>query len=306
MVAADHATSSSRPAVVRKIVQNEALIEAGPSLPLIERLDDSTGGSIYYGTGVTTPRAISVGVPFDVLGMVLIAERLRRAADFDLVYHHIADTHATTNAWIDPDAVIEVADRTQETLRNVCANLGLDHFRIVRASTLETEPQYLSLLRHFNGLSNEHEYVRRELADMEWYRRTADVRLKLGWIIQAKETDIGFDERRFDREYLRTVGPDLSFIYVKPGRTFDPSRPKVSPYVSVQGESRLLLQPGIDVAEVIEQAVRATGDVQLGGARKHLNHIVRLYEALFGALGRLPLEEKVQHILNECFCEQSR
>lgn len=289
---------------LKKVVQNEALIEAGPSLEFMNpaNIEGEPGGSIYYGTGLTTPRAISVGLPFDVLGTMLTAEKLRQAGQFDHVYHHIADTHAKTNDWISPDEVDAVAQRTVGTLETVKRNLGLERFVFVTASSFDASDEYRSLVDGFSS-SEEHEYVRREMADMEWYRTRADVRIKLGWIIQAKETDMGFDERRFDREYLRFHPGQMSFIYTKPGRTFDASRPKASPYISIAEESRLLLAPDVDVQSVFD----TTGDPKnLGGANKHLQSVVRLYESLYGSLGKigedgLTFADKVQHIINTCF-----
>jgi hypothetical protein len=71
--------------------------------------------------------------------------------------------------------------------------------------------------------------------------------------------------------------------------------------VAIAGESRLMLAPGLDVAALLAEAVQRTGDQQLGGARKHLSQIVRLYEQLFEPLGKVPTEEKLQHVLDACF-----
>lgn len=291
-----------RLANLAKIIRNEALIEAEPSLQFLN--PDSfqePGGSLYYGTGLTTPKAISEGLPFDILGMMLTAEKLRRAGSMETVYHHIADTHAKTNEWINPQDVDQVAARTVDTLERVKQGLGLEHFQFVLASSFDTSDEYQKLVHSFET-SREHEYVRREMADMEWYRTHGDVRCKMGWIIQAKETDMGFDERRFDREYLRFHPGQMSFIYTKPGRTMDTSRPKASPYISVAGEQRLLLAPDTDVKAVLG----AVGDPSLGGAKKHLQGIVRTYEDLYGSLGKigqdgLTYEDKIQHIINHCF-----
>lgn len=296
-------SQADRFATLSKIIGNEAMIEAGPTMQFLDRdnIDNRPGGSLYYGTGLTTPNAISVGLPFDILGMMLTAEKIRRAGKFDNVFHHIADTHAKTNDWIDHVDVDTVATRTVETLEQVKKNLKLENFKIVLASSFDSSPEYKTLVNSF-GESDEHEYVRREMADMEWYRSRDDVRIKLGWIIQAKETDMGFDERRFDREYLRFHPGQMSFVYIKPGRTFNPSRPKVSPYISIDGEERLLLAPGTNVQEVFD----ATDDPNLGGAKKHIQNIVRLYEGLYGSLGKIwdggiTLEDKVQTIINKCF-----
>lgn len=301
MDAREQNEANDRSVAIRKLVQNEALLEAEPSLQfLVEKnLAKKTGGSLYYGTGLTTPKAISVGVPFDMLGMMLTAEKVRRAGSFDKVYHHIADTHAKTNKWIDEAAVDAVAARTVSTLEAIKVNLKLDNFEFMLASAFDHTPEYDALVGSFDS-SDEHEYVRREMADMEWYRTNADVRLKLGWIIQAKETGMGFDERRFDREYLKFHPDEMSFIYAKPGRTFDTSRPKASPYISVEGESRLLLAPGVNVKETFD----TLNDPNLGGAKKHIESIVRSYEDLYGSLGKIgtdiTLADKVQIIIDRC------
>ncbi len=303
-------TGSEMPAVqdrydrLIKIIRNEALIEAEPSIGALDKDTlEEEGGSIYYGTGLTTPNAISVGLPFDVLGMMLTAEKLRVAGEFDKVYHHIADTHAKTNDWIDDEQVDAIADDTISTLELIKRNLGLDAFEFVRASSFDTGDDYQELVSTFDS-SDEHEYVRREMADMEWYRSREDVRLKLGWIIQASETDMGFDERRFDREYLRFHPGQMSFVYTKPGRTFDTSRPKASPYISIDGEQRLVLRPGMDVEELLAQQ----SDPNLGGAKKHLQNIVRLYEGIYGNLGKIgrdgvTFESKLQHIVDRCLAD---
>ncbi|MBU3935566.1 hypothetical protein KJ909_02735, partial [Patescibacteria group bacterium] len=91
------------------------------------------------------------------------------------------------------------------------------------------------------------------------------------------------------------------FFYIKPGRTFDLSRPKVSPYIQIAGENRLLLEKGENVREKMEEMVSKTGDFHLGGARKHLQSICRLYESIYGGFGRIDLEDKLQAIIERSF-----
>lgn len=295
---ASESIAFSRRSELIKIINNSSLVEAEPSIRgLTSNLDESTGGSIYYGTGLTTPRAIGIGLPFDVLGMILTAEQLRRAGKFEGIYHHIADTHAKTNDWIDTEDVNRRAAEVRTTLDRLASNLDLPNFNVVLSSEFDTNHEYLELLASFEE-SSEHEYVKREMADMEWYRQNHGVALKLGWIIQAKETSLGFDERLFDREYLRLRGPLLSFIYGKAGRTFDKGRPKASPYIQIKGERRLIIDPNENAKKTIQEAIEASGDETLGGAIKHLDSIVRLYEKLYVHLGKLPLDEKLQLIID--------
>ena len=70
----DPTASIDRFSEIAKIVRNEALIEAGPTQQFLSPdCLQEPGGSIYYGTGLTTPKAISEGLPFDMLGMMLTA-----------------------------------------------------------------------------------------------------------------------------------------------------------------------------------------------------------------------------------------
>lgn len=282
-------------------VLNEPLIEQKPTLEATSfvALDSNPGGTIYYGTGLTTPRAIGVGLPFDVLGMVLVAEKIKRTLGLKAIYHHIADTHAKTNEWIDPREVDRRANIVKETLLRVAANLQLSGFNVALSSEFDESPEYEELVRHFRERSKEHEYVIREMADMEWYRIKHGTIIKMGWIIQATEAPAGFDERLFDKEYRRIEGDKLSFVYTKPGRTLDLNRPKASPYIQIAGENRLLLEKGENAAKKMDETSKRTNDFNLGGARKHIESIVRAYEKLFGSFGKLPLEEKVQTIIDK-------
>lgn len=281
--------------VFRNLIQNEPLIEVHPSLEGINPKSLTKEGSIYYGTGLCTTRELSDALPFDVLGMVLVAEKLRRGMGMKKIYHHIADTHAKSNDIFSSEDVDRQANVVRETLRRMAQNLGLEDFEILLASEFDQTPEYRNIYKGID--TNKHDYIRREVSDMEWYNKYKGVVVKLGWIIQATETNLGFDERVFDREYKATIGKDLSFVYLKPGRTFDKSRPKVSPYIHIPDEARILLKVNEDVKAKIAEAEKRLGDKHLGGARRHLTDVIRLYEKLFGSLGNISFEDKIQTII---------
>lgn len=284
---------------VSAFVKDEYLIETEPSLQMLgESLNsqDDREKSIYYGTGIATPEALSIGLPFDILGIAFLNEKIRRGAGFHKVYHHVADTHAKTNVWAKTEEVDKKGKEVQASLTKVFKNLGLDSFEVILSSSFDQEADYEQLLEEFES-SDKHDYVKHEMADMEWYRKEKNVVLKTGWIIQAKETRIGSDERLFDREYRKFKGDDsMSFIYVKAGRTLDPGRPKASPYIQIPGENRLLLKKDENVKEKFEMARDKTPSTI-----NHIEKIVQLYEELFGSLGDLTIEEKVETILSVCF-----
>jgi hypothetical protein len=282
--------------IYKNIIQNESLVEVRPSVEGINPDSLTSDGSIYYGTGLCTARELSDALPFDVLGMVLVAEKIRRGTGMKTIYHHIADTHAKSNRLFKDEDVNYQAASVKRTLERMAKNLGIKNFEVLLASEFDNSEEYAEIYRNIK--TDKHEYVRREVADIEWYRNYKRVNVKLGWIIQATETDLGFDERVFDREYKTIVGEGLSFVYLKPGRTFDLSRPKVSPYIHVPGEARILLKANENVKAKIVETEERLGDKHLGGARRHLANIVRLYEKLFGSLGNIPFEDKIQTIID--------
>lgn len=283
---------------LQKLLQNDALVEAGPSVAGINAEAVAIpDGTIYYGTGLSTSKELSVALPFDVLSMVLVAERIRRTLGMAGVNHFIADTHAKSNNLFPDEVVDRRAKETQEQLLRMFENLGLVGFNIILASEMDGTPEYKEIYDQVE--TDKHDYVRREVADIEWLRKFRNLTLKVGWIIQASETNLGFDERVFDREYQALMGQPMSFVYLKPGRTFDKSRPKASPYIHIPSETRILLKPGENVKEKLAAAELAWGDKHLGGAKGYFADIVRDYEKLMGHLGNIPIEEKIQAIIDK-------
>lgn len=269
-------------AELRTILQNETLFHAEPTLAMIDpAFLAEPSGSLYYGTGLTTPRSPSIGLPFDILIFILGAERLRRLMGLERINHHIADTHALTNPFCTPEWVATMAAEYREVVGKIAkaANIPIE---VRLSSEFDRSPEYEELLARV--VTDKAEYVRRELTDMLWYRETHDVRLKLGWLLQAGESELGFDERLYDREFRARCDEHMSFAYVAAGRTLDPKRMRASPYIAVADERRILFKPGEDVRAKVEQALPDWGaDKTLGGLTRHLNAILRLWDRLTGS-----------------------
>jgi hypothetical protein len=261
-----------------------------------------SSGVIYYGTGLSTSSALSVGLPFDVLGVVLTAERLRRHMGLGHIYHHVADTHALSNDFANPCEVAERSESVIDIMRRVKDHLSLDHLTVMLSSSFDKSEEYSRIVEQVDKKKGD--YVRRELADMLWYRKYRNVAIKVGWILQSGPVREGFDERLYDNEFRRQFGDSLSFVYLKAGRTFDQRRPKASPYISIPNESRILLAPGEKVEAKIDAARKKWPDKTLGGALSHLNAVVRLYDQLSPCpTERGPLHERVQSIIDRIFDE---
>jgi hypothetical protein len=282
-----------------KILRNEGLVDSVASIPGIDR--DIYGSSIYYGTGLTTSKALSAGLPFDVLGMVLAAEKLRRTLGLEHIYHHIADTHALTNAFATAPEVQARAGTVEATMGRVATHLGIkDRLTVFKSSSFDGTPEYTALLD--TVVTGKNDYVRRELADMRWYREKHGAAMKLGWVVQTTPSGQGFDERMFDNEYQNCFGKDLMFVYLRPGRTFDKSRPRAAPYISVPDEQRILLKAGEDVEAKVAKAKALWPDKTLGGALNHLAAIIRTYDQIAPEpSGQGAVTGRIQTIIDRIF-----
>lgn len=280
-------------------VRNEPLFEAGVSLPrLHKKFLTKPNRAIFYGTGLCTPTELSIGLPFDILGMIFVAERIRRTFGFNKIFHHIADTHAKSNEKWRESKIDALAQQTKIKLEKVLKNFEFKDFTVSMASSFDKTKEYTAIL---NSLPQEaHEYIRREVADIAWYRQERNVSLKLGWVVSDNTgAENGNNETLFDDRF-ENLFPDLmSFVYFSPGRTFDKSRQRVSPYIVTKGENRLILRKGESVESKFKKAEKEFGDKFFGGARKHLEDVVHAYEKLFGNLERMSIEQKLQSILDK-------
>ena len=260
----------------------------------------ATGGSLYFGTGLTTARAMSVGVPFDVVGMIVVAEKLRRRLGLDRIIQLIADTHALSNEFTDAATISALASQMRDTTARVAQLVGMGEvFTPILASGFHESPDYLEV---YNGIkSDDHEYVRREWADIEFLRRQYGLRVKLSWIVDPKTKKIGFDERLYDRRFREVMGQAMSFLYIWAGRTLDRDRQKASPYISIPGERRIMLQPGECVQAKLDEADLTYGEGKLTATHAHLATIVAEFEGLFGTVNGTTTAEKVQSIIDATF-----
>lgn len=284
-----------------KLVQNDPLFEAIPSLEGIEALSPgATAASVYLGTGLCTPEFLSAGLPFDILSMVFAAEKIRRYLGDGSVFHLIADSHALSNRLFRPAEVTSLARVQREQLQRLATNLNFMQYHLILASELHNQSSYVQLLCTLPSTEEDHDYVRLEVTDIEWFRQHHEVCVKIGWIIQASPTSLKYDERLFDGRYRSLFDAPMSFLYVKAGRTFDPSRPKAPPYISIPGEKRLLLSEVEDVAAKLENAATDFHDKGLNGARRHFANLVRSYQELVEPLPTGTLEDKIAHIITVC------
>jgi len=220
--------------------------------------------------------------------MVLMSERV--GSDKCIL---IADTHAITNGF-DKQEVNRVAHQHQEVLYRVCENLALPRWDIVLASDIDQAVEYQANL---NFIAEENEYVRRELADIEWFRQNRGTRLKVGWSLNGNKDS---SETFFDRKYKDLFSEEMSFLYLEPGRTCDPKKPKSAPYFCENASARIVLDSSENAEAKFRQAKEHFGEQGVRTYQKYLSHLVRLYDSVIERTERGPIEYRVQQILERC------
>jgi hypothetical protein len=279
---------SSQQQQFEDFLHSTALIEVGSTIAgiqdeLVEKSNSSdtqSGTSLYFGTGLCTSKAMTVGIPFDILGMLFVAEYFRRFFGLDQMVQLIADTHAKSNDFTTVEEVDTAADRLIKTMSKVAKNLGIDkHYTPILSSSFDGSDEYQAVFDSIR--SDDHEYVRREWSDIEYLRQTHKLQLKLSWIVDPKAKKIGFDERLYDLRFIEITGQPMSFAYVMAGRTLDKERPKASPYICVAGENRILLEKDEQVKEKLADAKVRLSESRYQTVIDHLQSIVDLYNKLF-------------------------
>ncbi len=176
---------------------------------------------------------------------------------------------------------------TESLFKNTINNFNLSSFEIKKASAFTSIK-----------INATNQYLREEFADVLWLVNHENLAIKLGWTIDRQMHPGGHDERFFDWEIKKMLPEPISFVFTHSGKTFDRHRQNVSPYVAVENENRLMLSSTENVIEKLRALSISWAEPWLGGTKKHLANIVRLFESLFGHLPNMTFEEKIQHVLD--------
>lgn len=274
-----------------KFVVQEPLVETQASIDGLAGRSVSDG--LFFGVGLSNGAGtLSERLPFDVLSMLLVSERI--APKKSLL---IADTHALTNG-LDNSVVDRVAGQHKETLQRIIGNLGLRGWDVFRSSERDSSDGYLMTLHQVQGIiPDHHAYIQRQLTDMAWLSECTGADLKLGWVTNG---DRNKDERFFDGLFREKIGKDLSFVYVSAGRTFDPKRIRAPPYHCSDPKDRIILDRDENVSAKIAAVTDRFGHGCVKPYFNLLSQIVRSYEKNVERIGDGAVPDRVQHIIGRC------
>ena len=293
-------TQTSLLARLEHVVTQQALFDSRASLAGLSHVDARMPApdSVFVGIGLSAPHELSRALPVDMLGMLFAAEQARRAVGASEMTLLLADAHALSNGH-SPNAVAECARAHEFILGRVLGRLGWRHVRFVRAQELHGLDAHARVHAAIRRVAprDEHPYVTRELADIEYFARSGRGILKVGWALSATALNAR-DERAFDERFRRWVGLHVPFVYCKAGRTLDDRRRKAPPYLVRDPARRVCLNRNERVREKLEQASVHVSSSTLRGVRKQLKAITRCYKQLVRPLSG-HVEEQVQQLLEQ-------
>lgn len=285
---------------LRRVVLQDPLVETRLSLDGLEGpVQGEPPKAIFIGLGICSRQKLSQGLPLDLLGMLLPAQRAQRAMGARDMVVLVADSHALSNRF-NPDDVARQAEQVVATLEQIKQRLGLDPLTVVRASTFNADPDYAqthALVRE-QAPAQADNYVTREVADIVHLQRKYGDILKVGWTISAS-ADVcrACDELAFDHSFRTWTGRPLWAIYCKAGHALDDAQPKVSPYVTVDDERRICLREDEDVAARLARGRALASPATVRAVRNHLRAITRAYSQQVKPLTG-PVEQRTQQVLS--------
>jgi hypothetical protein len=255
--------------------------------------------SLFFGVGIMTADKLSMAVPFDILGLFFTAEQIRKELKLNKVIVLIADTHAISNKLFSKKQINNQTKKILLIINKIIKNFNLSHFEILLGSNLKQDLRFQKIFDNLPNFPNQ--YLKHEVADAIWLSKFQKAKIKLGWTMENNKNIKGHDERFFDQK-IQQFCPNISLVHLKAGHTFDKLRSRVSPYISIAEENRILLKKCEDINQKIFKAKKIWSDPNLGGALNHLAKINRLFEKLFeplGKKGKISLEQKLQIILEK-------
>jgi len=271
-----------------------------------ERLSEMKGiTAVQVGIGLKDRQGLSRAIPYDVLGMLLVADWARRQAapggNVDIL---VADKHAK-EAGCPANEVDRQAGELRRTLQTASEVLDIPS-RVVLASEMAASESYA---RHLSRVSEEFRdredgisaYTIRELADMSYLADDAGARIKVGWAAtdSPERARAGhFDEPYYDALFQQHLNGSLAFLYIQPGLRLDHRALRAAPYLEREPEARIVLAPGEDVQRKFTLAEERGEGEAAKAYRKLLNAIARTARYVTGLDLKGTIEERTQQLVN--------
>jgi|GEM_PF-1869563 len=261
---------------------------------------------LFFGIGGGS-KELCKGLPFDVLGMLLTAEKLKKELQLSenriLLANRITYTNIPKNSEFSEIAIDNVMQGERDLLQLVVKKFGFENWKIFLQTDLEkivgTEAknnyENLIQLADKTELVGGHHYSI-EMADIWSLVGQENGGIKLGWFTRNLDNENGgyiMDEQPFHARFnlfmaLQNLKNNVTLSYAKAGARLYPGATgvleKESPYICYQPKNRLLFSPFEQPIEKLKTATLAGGGFQFKYYRVLMSGIIDLFEEL--VLGR--------------------
>lgn len=248
-------------------------------------------------------KALSKGLPIDVLSMVLTAEKLRRDLGLGrcriICANGITYTNIPNNPDFSKEGIDWVMSAERDLLQLAVERFGIaDHWDIFLETDIEeiighdgkeTYDRIVKDAEQTPFISGHHYAL--EMTQMYTLLNQETGGVKLGWFIRninkAKPEYI-MDEQPFDARYAmflayRGLTNTISIPYAHAGVRLHPGRggvDKDAPYICYDPRDRILLSPFEDPEQKLIEATKAGGGLQNRTIRDHFGTIIKLFEEI--------------------------
>jgi len=272
--------------------QNDKLISLKETLKGINPRTNLTHSSrLFFGIGGGNHKGLSQGLPFDVLAMILIGQKLKQSLGLNHCYVLMAN-QATCSNGFSQEKVDRLMQGQKQLLEIVLSGMDIERDWTVFLETEikdvlgeKKEEEYKEIISDAQELlsrGKEGEYFCRETAATIMLAQNG---IKLGWCADGMKGD----EKEFDKVtsfYLeqRTIPNTISNVYTISGiRVIPQIAERAVPYAVYYPGKRILLHPGEKPIEKIQQA---------GGLWS--KHSKRLFGGIASIFEEIILKEQVK------------
>jgi hypothetical protein len=284
------------------------MIDLDPSLSsLILEMDGrksvEENSDIYFGIGLSRKKksmkhmidnifpyvkddVLSYEMPFDVLGMILPAEFMKRKVGGRAIIL-IADEHAKVNDSYEHE-INGLAKMNEELFNRIINRFGFSNWEIYMASDIAGTDKYQKIHKDLSHIKNP--YVRLEITDIEYLKQVENVQSKEGWMSLTGDRN---GETKFDKIHQELYELDpINYTYVHPG--FNQHGIECTPYIN--SPDRLNLSK--DFIDEIRGFVKRSNKKN---TKDFYRKIVNEYENLAGPLKKGNLATKIEDLYSIIF-----
>lgn len=221
---------------------------------------------VFFGTGLASSQAPSLGFGIDILGTILTSLKAKRMLGAKEVLHLIS----TTGYNVSEDTKENIIKKQEEIIKKIISNLGIQsEYRLICSSDFINTPRFSEMQKEiekklsiFNDTINFDKYgsyTILQTAICKYLYEKENVILKIGWCVRDTQRPLTvsedyireliesghLNELYFDEVY-RYVYPedDYSFIYTPPAIGLDGRCSP--PYTVTEYDNRPLIDENID------------------------------------------------------------